>query len=380
VLFWSLALAAVFGAMGTLFASHDAIWRVAATSIATAVAALLLLGASSKMDKAVSRPASLLAAALVVTEYLLTLAAIWERGLLFAYGRYGDSLWLTVLFVALVGVPSIAFMRMTGSALTAVAGRVGLALAAVELATLLLVAWDQSFWTQDWVVGGLGAWLPPFAMLTVICLIGQGAGPRRPWRWIGVFAAAAAYVVTAYGVVKQIHHGDEVVVYITCVAAAIAHANIVLLCPLRPGQMWLRWLTIAAGVAATLFVGLATHMGQSDDGMMPRLAGACGIIAGCGTLALAILARLNRRFVVAPGAMTGLSEITLICPLCRKKQALALGGASCAECRVLINVRVEEPRCATCGYSLLMLQSGVCPECGAPVRVAQSAAKPANGI
>jgi hypothetical protein len=214
VLFWSLALAAIFGAMGILFASHDTMWRVAGTSIATAGAALLLLGASLKMDRPVSRPASLLAVTLIVVEYLLKLAGIWELNRLFGYGRYGDSLWLTVLFVALVGISAIVLMRMTASALTALAGRVGLALAAVELAMLLLVAWDQSRWRYNWVVDYLAGWLPPFALLTVICLIGQGVEPRRPWRWIGVIAAAAGYGITAYGVIRHIHEGGEVVVYI----------------------------------------------------------------------------------------------------------------------------------------------------------------------
>ncbi len=85
VLFWSLALAAIFGAAGILLGSHDAIWRVASTSIATAFGALLLLAASAKMDKPVSRPACLLGVTLVVVEYLLILAGIWGTSLLFGY-------------------------------------------------------------------------------------------------------------------------------------------------------------------------------------------------------------------------------------------------------------------------------------------------------
>lgn len=80
VLFWSLALAAIFGALGILFAAHDTIWRTAATSISTAGAALLLLAALSVMDKPGFRPASLLAITLIVVEYLLTLGAIWDLG------------------------------------------------------------------------------------------------------------------------------------------------------------------------------------------------------------------------------------------------------------------------------------------------------------
>jgi hypothetical protein len=365
VLFWSLALAAVFGAMGILFGSHDALWRVAATSIATAFAALLFLGCSSTMEKPVSRPAALLAAALIVIEYLLILGAIWVEDLAIGYGPYEESLWLTILFLALVGIPAIVSMRMTKTALTAMAGRTGLALAAVEMLMLLIVAWDQSPWGQ---IEELAGWLPPYALLVVVSLVGQGSKPRRPWRWAGVAAAFLGYSLIVYGIINQIHHGGEVVVYVTCLAAVLAHANVVLLCPLRPAQMWLRWSTLSAGVATSFFVALSTYIGQNGDSMNSRFAGASGIIAGCGTLALLIQARLDRRFVVPLAGMTGVSAITVICPICRKKQTLALGGAACADCHALIHVSIEEPKCATCGYSLLMLQSGICPECGTPVR------------
>jgi hypothetical protein len=44
---------------------------------------------------------------------------------------------------------------------------------------------------------------------------------------------------------------------------------------------------------------------------------------------------------------------------------------------VLIQIQVEEPKCATCGYSLLMLQSRVCPECGTPIPASPPAPVPA---
>jgi len=195
VLFWSLALSAVFGAGGILLASHDALWHVAATSITTAGAALLLLFASAKMDKPVSRPASLLAVTLVVIEYLLTLAAIWNLdALLGTTGQYVSSLWLTILFLSLVGIPAILLLRMTSTPLTAVAGRVGLALAAEELALLLVVAW-QPTWRQFRDASVLAGWLVPFSLLMILCLIGQGVPPRRYWRWLGVAAAAVGYAL-----------------------------------------------------------------------------------------------------------------------------------------------------------------------------------------
>jgi len=143
--------------------------------------------------------------------------------------------------------------------------RVGLALAAEELALLLVVAW-QPTWRN-------------FGMLRFLRVAGtvfladdtlpdrarRAAAPY--WRWLGVAAAAVGYALTAYGEIRQLHQSANVVVYITCIAAAIAHANVVMLCSLRPSQMmWLRWLTIAAGVATTAFVSLVTYLGTEPTG------------------------------------------------------------------------------------------------------------------
>jgi hypothetical protein len=366
VLFVSLALAAVFGAAGILFGSHDTIWRISATSVATALGALLLLVASPKVDKLAARPSALLAITLIVLEYLLTLMAIWEQGFFFSSSN-NESLWLTILFIALVGIPAIGLMRMTRTALTAVAGSVGLALAVVELFMLLLIAWDQFPWTREFIAEELAGWLPPCALLIVGCLVGRGGGWWRAGRWLGAATAGLAYSLIAYGVIHDIHRGAQIVTYITCIAAALTYANVVLLCPLQPAQIWLRWLTIASGVATSLFVSASTYLGPYSNDVADRLAGACGIVAGCGLLALLVLARLNRRMLIAPNAMQDLREITLVCPVCKKKQTLPLGTAACADCRALIHIRIEDPKCATCGYSLLMLQSTVCPECGTPI-------------
>jgi hypothetical protein len=379
VLFGSLALAALFGAAGILVASHEATWDVVGTSIATAVAALLLLIASRAMDRPASRPASLLASTLIVIEYLLTLGAIWQLERIFgSSGRFDDSLWLTVLFIAMVGIPAIVFMRMATAPTTVLAGYVGLVLAGIELAMLLAMQWGTSSWSANEYLAELAGFLVLFGLITVICLIGIDFSPQRSWQWLGVSAAALGYALTAYGVIRQLNQGSQVVVSITCLAAAIAHANIVVLCALRPGQRWLRWLTIGAGTSAALFIALASGSNATFDidNILPRLAAACGIVAGCGTLALIILARLNRKFIVPPNAMTGVSDITLFCPICRKKQTVPLNGAACDECRVLIHVRVEEPKCEKCGYSLLMLKSAVCPECGTPVPTTRPPAEP----
>jgi hypothetical protein len=264
-----------------------------------------------------------------------------------------------------------------------IAGAVGLAVAGAIFAWMAMVIWD--LWPLRSTIGfdpsDLAGYLIPYGLLTVFCLIGVGAD-RQYWRWIGVVAAAVAYVMVCYAQIKQLHGDPTLLISITTLAAVIAQANMLSLIPLRPNQVWLRWVTILAGVATGACTCMTTYIrygggwsGGAEDLLVERMAGAFGVIAGCGTLALAVLARINRRWQQAASTpISDLREITLVCPLCQKKQTIPLNAdARCGGCNVQLNVRVEEPRCHVCGYSLMMLTSVVCPECGSPVSNSPSA-------
>ena len=101
--------------------------------------------------------------------------------------------------------------------------------------------------------------------------------------------------------------------------------------------------------------------------MLSRCVGAAGILAGCGTLALVVLARLNRRVDYDPVSLDAL-EMVVFCPRCAKKQSIQIGQAECTQCALRIHVRVEEPRCPQCEYLLYRLTSDRCPECGALIK------------
>ena len=102
----------------------------------------------------------------------------------------------------------------------------------------------------------------------------------------------------------------------------------------------------------------------THDDILIRLASAAGFIASCGSLALLVLARINKRMPDEAPALHKIAEITLICPGCSKKHTLPVGSATCPTCRLELNVQVVEPRCPQCDYSLFMLTSNRCPECG----------------
>ncbi|MHC4141142.1 MAG: hypothetical protein ACYSUF_04405 [Planctomycetota bacterium] len=102
--------------------------------------------------------------------------------------------------------------------------------------------------------------------------------------------------------------------------------------------------------------------------MTERLTTASAILTSCGALALAVLARLNRR-VDFESLTRAFADITVVCPRCRKKQSIGLGGAACKFCSLRIEVQVEEPVCRECGYLLYQLTSDVCPECGTAIQM-----------
>ena len=161
--------------------------------------------------------------------------------------------------------------------------------------------------------------------------------------------------------------------------AVVAHATLVMLAPLTFGQRWLRLLTILAVFVTAALVDWIVYLDEAPE-MLQRLASAAGICAACGTLAIAILARVNRKLTVH-ATPKELREIKLECPQCGKRQTIAVGtDAACSGCGLKIAVRVEEPRCAHCDYLLYGISSDRCPECGTPIWGLAEAPEPARTL
>jgi hypothetical protein len=338
VVFWALGLAACFGAAGVIFAGHDTLWRIVGTCAATALGAFLMLAASRQLDQETTWLPGVMAVSLIVIEYLATLSLTWKL-----VGSAEDPAALTMLYLAATAVPAIGFtaiMKRRGGALSA---RVGLFASAAVFILFMVGTWGGwlgAVRAERWHQLGLS--LAVFAVLAVLCLIGSGTD-RRHWRWLGVAAAAAAFSISAYAIILDIHKTSALFVCVVSVAAVVAHASAMAWCPLKPAQRWLLWGTIGAGIATGGFVDLARITSPWQEEMLGRLAGATAIIGGCGTLALLILARINQRIVPVAATLADLREITLTCPRCRAKQTVAIGSGKCRACGLLIQVRVQNP-------------------------------------
>lgn len=377
IMLWSLGLAGVVGAIAVLSGATDTYWRVVGTLFTLAVSAGLLI-LVSRMRTPAPGAASVLATALILTEFVLAMVGIWDLE-----DRLGLRDWrlfelMFVLFGA--GFPAIFFLRYVGDPSGKLAGIVGLALCAVVLAMWVVAIYQDAaatsswkWWQCAWTLGGIG-------VLGPLSLIGAGTD-RRHWRWIGVGAAAVASALGIWLVVHDMTAAQPLIALVS-VAVVVADANVVLRVAMRANQKWLAYGSIGAAAACAICINISIwgrdySSALAVDSASQRLASAAAILAACATLAVAILAIINRKAVPAPGAARELLktiQITVVCPVCHHKQVFGQQGGTCDGCGLRIRVSVEEPVCPACGYSLLMLKRTRCPECGADAAIAPVAA------
>ena len=337
IVFASLALAAGFGAAGVIFSGHDTLWRIVGTCAATAVGALLVLGSSSLLEREETWPPGALSLALFVGGYLLMLGLIWE-----VFGPAQDQAGLTLIFLALTGLPALVFVGIQRRPATLLAARVGLAACAVSFLLLMIGTWGRGWGTRTFEHNHwfeVSGWLAPFAVLAVLSLIGAGLD-RRHWRWAGVAAAATAFSMATYAILLDIRQTSSLFVCIVSVAVVVAHANAMVRVPLPSNQRWLLWATIGAAFAAAGFLDVGSITRPWQHERLGRLAGAAAIVAGCGTLALLVLARINRQVPLPELSVADVRQVTLICPRCSRKQTIAIESGACPACGLGIAVRL----------------------------------------
>ncbi len=363
LMLWSLGIGAVLGAVAVLFTSYSVMWRVVSTCLVTALAALLILGCSMLMDKPRVRGAGLAGMVGVLLLFFLTLLLIWNAPRLFNIRRLDDCIALTIVFSIPLLIVLMLMLWARHGPVTRVTGNAGIVLVAAEFILLSLAIWGEPLWRDDdWY--GTAAAFGVFGAVALAALVGAGRRDGRWWRWIGVVGSIVAFGMSIWGIWGNPSENATLFAAIIAIAAYPAYANVLMLCPLKSGQGWLRMVTLAAALVTSVCIVSAVHFNYGPAyELLSRIGGAGAIIAACGTLALLVLARLNRRADFNP-ELTDITEISIVCPICRKKQTVALGDSACSSCGLQLHIRVEEPRCPNCNYLLVMLRSDRCPECG----------------
>ena len=373
IMLWSLAIAGAGGVLAVLTQGRSIAWRIVGTGLTTALACGIMIPVSNLVDRKETRAAGLFGMGAVFVEFVLALLLIWEipRRLLSwsIEGQIGG----TMALGALASVFILGFLQewRRPNALRAV--RAGILLTSAAVTAFLLAIWLPNNWTnrniqEDWAQTGFA--LVVLGGLAVVCLFGGRAEPPRRWRFIGLTAGVIASLMwlTEIWIGKGSDLGFAVFCGLLCIATVAAHANLCVRAPLAPNHNWVMIATIVfaaltAALIELLVVEWKLYSMPQFRGLIERLTAAGGIVTGCGSLALAVLARLNRK-VDLDVQTADLSRISVVCPRCRKKQMIGVGDSVCSGCKLRISIRVEEPRCPNCDYLLFRLTSDRCPECG----------------
>jgi len=345
---WSLGLAAAAGVLAVLTGGDEIVWRVVGTGFVTAFACGLLLPFSPMFDQEESRAVGLSGLAAVVVEFLLALALIWEAPKLLLGLRWEEELALTMLFFALAAVCLALALKLGDRFHSRLAGRVGVVATAVTFGAFMTAIWAPSRLIEDEKWWESGSAVFTIGLLVLLSLVGAGAEPRRAWRWVAPPAAVIAFALWMSNVWLGTESAFGTVMFsvLLSVAAVVGHANLCLLVKLPSDRGWLRGGAIVASILTAVFVDLVIVNQEYvsiawDEELLGRLTAAAAIAAGCGSMALLVLARFSRGAARETPAAE-LSEMSLICPRCRKKQSIDIGESSCSKCGLRISIRIEE--------------------------------------
>jgi hypothetical protein len=372
VMLWFLALSAITGVAAVFIQHGNFMWRILGTELCAAFACALFLPCITMIDQERTRASGMLGMVGTVLVFILVLALIWELPSMLLGVSWEDEVAGTTLVLGFAVLISMRLLTLTHQVAHAVTAWTGITVVILAASAFLVAIWSPHRLTsENWAK--TAASLTTTGALAAICLLGLGNAPRRRWRWCGVAAApiAGALWLHEIWIGSGSDLGFAIFAGLLALSAVVGYAIVVGFCTLRPTQSWFRTATIATAVATAALIELYIIQDRGlirslEEFWIGRWAAAFGIVTACGTLSLAVLERMNRRVNVDPGSVS-ITEITVVCPRCRKKQSLPIGDAVCLACNLRISTRVEEPRCATCDYLLFKLTSDRCPECGTPI-------------
>jgi hypothetical protein len=344
-------------------------WRMIGTTAAAAIASAVLFWSCRLLDSDRNRATGLLLMSFVIAQFIMTILAIWDP---LGGPNSDENAAITAVLFPVVWIPATVFFhvgRKTGGTFWGWAGIAGCAATYVFFLTAI---WSSGvWWNSGDQIWGMGWSCYFFAFLSAGSLAGIGIN-RNHWRWIGVIASVVAFFIAMRASwTSATSLGNPFVISAT-IGLLVAHANLLLLLKLKPGQLWLRWATIVcAWIAGAIFdYAVWTDVSQFFDEPVMRFGMAAAICAGCGTVALSLLAAFNRKALPVKEVLE-FKEVTVICPACGRKGTFAVTDsrtrAVCPGCGLGIGIELSLPRCAKCDYSLLMLKSDRCPECGTPI-------------
>ncbi len=223
-------------------------------------------------------------------------------------------------------------------------------------------------WIEEKILGTTAA----IGGASLMGLASAAAWERHRWHPIGpagIMAAAAALALILVGIWLEPSWRNEIfwkTMAVACVAGvALPTLGLLSTARLRREYGWVRRVTV---MVVTILAGQIafTFIAEVDDEVWGRMMGILAIASVCGVIAVPILHRVSA-LRTTEEVRTFESTLSLTCPRCKTVQDLPTGRARCRECKLRINIEIEEEQCRSCGYPLYRLTSDVCPECGTPL-------------
>ena len=341
VMLWLLGAATVIGVLTVLTASYDILGRVASTVLATAFAAGVLWPLSVMVDRSKTMASGLLGMASVLVVYCLVIPMIWDLD------TFPNEMFALSLVIGLTTPLGMAALRMVMTPRTHLSGRMGIAVYLFVVICFCVAIWHPGSWRErsDW--WATGWWTIAYGVLAAVCSIRSDSTWRRYWRWVGVLVSFFAWLIIMVFVWENQSSSSlpiELITLFTSIGVLVAHTNLVMQLSVGHGPDWLRMVTMGALAATALFLNLELNLDpQRGLSFLGRIAGAGGVIASCGTLAIFVISRLNRPSspaIVEQKLDKEFSEIVLFCPGCNTKQSMQLGNSKCSECGLWIQTSV----------------------------------------
>ena len=372
----SLGVAAAAGIGAVLLPVDDIMFRIVWSGVLTAVCAGVAMFFAALIQREKTRPGGLVGLLWIMAIFAATLLLIWIT--LGSAFRSADELAGTIGAMFLAGLPIVGLsMYLTNPAgrIAAIVGSAMMVIAFVFFLIGIWIGWRSGRVWEPWATG----WsFEGFGLVIAGCLAGVGTERRWWWQWIGVGAAVFGMVLAEMENWNAASV-EELLSLAATTGCFVAFVNLVVRVPIKSGQRWLRIATIGAALLTALLVNVLVFTDLDDIDSLPgRLLAASSILTACGTLAMIVLKMLNTRGRIETPT-SAMIDVELACPCCQHKHRAPIGESRCPACDLGIRIQIEEPRCLSCGYLLHRITSGVCPECGTPVRKGTGSADPAFG-
>jgi hypothetical protein len=365
-----LGVAAVTGGLAIFTRAGWVIGRIGGTAAVLALATAFSLTVIGKLENPRTVRAASAGMWVIAVSAFMFLVAVWAPMLgVSDEGR----LWITAVIFAACGGIGAAVLQALAEPWSRVAAATALLMDGAVLVLGLAAVWEVGGQTLQDQLGESAVWTA--CMLPVICLPLVGAfADRRHWRWIGFAAGVAGLGLLMHRVwtipPRSYHTEPSWAIQLIVIGSVVAHAVVMDRVPLKEGRRWIALVAIVCTVVVGILMSLVNwktgwERAGSDDVYL-RAMMAMSFVGACATLAVPAVYGMERRRSVLQGSapMSEVTAISLSCPHCHAKQDAPVGTSRCVGCGLMMTLAVAEPRCESCGYSLLDIKGEVCPECG----------------